>query len=290
MKPSRSTYLTIRGLHYHIREWGDAQSPLVVMLHGWMDTSASFQFLVDSFDKPRRVVAPDWRGFGRTAHSGSDTYWFPDYLGDLDALLEHLAPTSPVALVGHSMGGNIACLYAGIRPGRVSRLVNLEGFGLPATDPDDAPARYARWLTELRSEAALPSYASLDGVVLRLRRNNPRLTDARARYLAPEWAELRDDGRWHVRGDPAHKRINPILYREPEALACWRRIEAPVLWLEAADSLSWQGKTVSGDGKLELERRMGMIPHLRKEVVPNAGHMLHHDQPELVAALVERHL
>ena len=110
--------------------------PLLVMVHGFMDVGASFQFVVDAMaaagDGARCVVAPDWRGFGRSEAPGAtDAYWFADYLGDLDALLDALSPDAPVDLLGHSMGGNVAMAYAGVRPGRVRRLVNLEGFGLP---------------------------------------------------------------------------------------------------------------------------------------------------------------
>ena len=101
------------------------------------------------------VIAPDWRGFGLTERSHADTYWFPDYLADLDAMLDHYAPGEAVNLLGHSMGGNVVGIYAGVRPERVRRLINLEGFGMPATAPEKAPRHYAKWLDELRQPAAL---------------------------------------------------------------------------------------------------------------------------------------
>lgn len=63
-KASRSEFHPIRGLRYHVRTWGEPGSPSMFLLHGWMDVSASFQFLVDSFTRDWRVIAPDWRGFG----------------------------------------------------------------------------------------------------------------------------------------------------------------------------------------------------------------------------------
>ena len=59
------------------------------------------------------MLAPDWRGFGRSAAPGVDSYWFPDYVADLDALLDRISPDAPVDLVGHSMGGNVVMSYAG---------------------------------------------------------------------------------------------------------------------------------------------------------------------------------
>lgn len=286
--------LKIRGLELHLRVWGEpafanASTPPLVLLHGWMDMGASFQFMVEALRSPRHVVAPDWRGFGRSDRSGTDSYWFADYLGDLDALLEQLSPGGPVDLLGHSMGGNIAMLYAGVRPHRVRRLINLEGFGLPASQPEEAPERYARWLDELPQPQTLRDYASLAEVAERLRRNNPRLSAARAAWLAPHWAREDAQGRWVVEGDPAHKRTNPVLYRAEEALACWARITAPVLWVEGRQTevtRHWGDRYP----RHEFEQRLAVLSRCERVMLEDAGHMLHHDQPEPLAAAIERFL
>ena len=143
MKPSHSQFHTIRNLRYHVRCWGEAGAPQLFLLHGWMDVSASFQFLVDSFARDWQVIAPDWRGFGLSEWA-RDGYWFPDYYADLDALLEIYQPDTAVNLLGHSMGGNVACTYAGIRPQRVAKLVSLEGFGASRMQAGEAPQRRMR--------------------------------------------------------------------------------------------------------------------------------------------------
>ena len=107
MKSTRSEWINIRGLQYHIRHWGEPDAPVLFMLHGWMDVSASFQFLVDSLQGEWHVIAPDWRGFGLSDHAAGN-YWFPDYLADLDAILQHYSPEQSVNLVGHSLGANVA--------------------------------------------------------------------------------------------------------------------------------------------------------------------------------------
>lgn len=290
MKPSRSEFLAIRGLRYQIRHWGKPGAPMLFMLHGWMDTSASFQFVVDCLRRDWQVIAPDWRGFGQTENSGADSYWFADYIGDLDAILEYYAPDHAVNVLGHSMGANIACIYAGARPERIKKLINLEGFGMAATRPGQAPARYAAWLAELREPMALFSYASLSDVAARLKKNNPRLDDAKAAFLAANWAEQNTNGRWEILGDPAHKHVNPILYRVDEVMACWQAITAPVLWVEAdqSDILRRVGNTEQA--RAEIERRKGYIAQLSSVTIAGAGHMLHHDQPQVLAELVEQFL
>lgn len=290
-----SRFVTVRGLRYHLQTWGDAtlatpERPPLVMLHGWMDVGASFQFVVDAlaasegFD--RWVLAPDWRGFGLTDAPGADSYWFPDYLGDLDALLDALVPAERYAqidLVGHSMGGNVVMSYAGVRPQRIRRLVNLEGFGLPETQPEQAPKRLAQWLDELKAPQELKTYDSLGAVAARLQKNNPLLTPDKASWLAPHWSRRADDGRWHILGDPAHKRVNPILYRKDEVLATWRQIAAPLLWVEGdrTDIAKWWGHRYP---RADFDARLAVVSQVRRVRLTDCGHMLHHDQPQALAA------
>ena len=287
MKSSKSVFLKIRGLRYHCRCWGDAGQPKLFLLHGWMDVSASFQYLVDSFQHAWHVIAPDWRGYGLSDWGGSDSYWFPDYFADLDRILASFQPTEPVRLVGHSMGGNVAMMYAGIRPERVARLVNMEGFGLLDSHPDDAPRRYARWLTQIEKGRRLRDYTSFEELAERMQASNRRLTRERALYLAHHWGRATEDGRVALRADPAHKLVNPVLYRLEEAQACWRRISAPVLWLDGEHSENGSALRISPEDR---DSRKSYVPSLVHRAIPDAGHMLHHDQPELVARTIEAFL
>ena len=287
MKSSESLFLQVRGLRYHVRRWGRSGAPKMVLLHGWMDVSASFQFLVDALRGEWEVLAPDWRGYGQTEWGRSDCYWFPDYLADLDFLLEALSADEAVNLVGHSLGGNVAALYAGIRPARIRRLVNLEGFGLPQTRPEQAPKRYLQWLDELRERPQLRPYESFAALAERLRKNNPRLTAPRADFLARHWGREAEDGTVLLRGDPAHKIVNPLLYRYEEVRACWEKVSAPVLWVDAAESDTLSRMRMKPEEQAE---RRAAFPNLRHATVQGAGHMLHHDQPEEVARLIEEFL
>jgi len=287
MRPSESLFLEVRGLEYHVRHWRGEAARRLFLLHGWMDVSASFQFLVDALAPEWDVYAPDWRGYGLTQWSGADCYWFPDYMADLDALLERLQPATPVNLVGHSLGGNVGALYAGVRPERVARFVNLEGFGMPATRPDQAPRRYARWMDELRVAPHWRPYADYAELADRLQKNNSRLTRERAEFLARHWGADAPGGGVVLRSDPAHKRVNANLYRLDEAQACWERVTARVLWVDAAESETRTRMRLSEE---ELAQRRRAFKDVRVEVIARAGHMLHHDQPEALARLIENFL
>ncbi|OGA12202.1 MAG: alpha/beta hydrolase [Betaproteobacteria bacterium RIFCSPHIGHO2_12_FULL_69_13] len=284
MRESESLFLDIRRLRYHVRRWPQPGAPKMVLLHGWMDVSASFQFVVDSFSRAWDVYAPDWRGYGLSQWGASDCYWMPDYLADLDALLERIEPQAPVNLAGHSLGGNVAAIYAGVRPERVAKLVNLEGFGLAPARSEDAPKRYARWLAELRGGPRLRPYASFAALAERLCQSNPRLKRERAEFLARHWGRQAEDGGVVLRGDPAHKMVNATLYRYEEARACWENVTAPVLWVEAVDSEVL--KRIGLDSQAHAERRAA-FRILKHVTVAEAGHMLHHDQPQAVARLIE---
>ena len=191
------------------------------------------------------MIAPDWRGFGLSDSPQADTYWFPDYLADLDALLDTLYPDQAIDLVGHSMGGNVVMLYAGVRPERIRRLVNLEGFGLPDLPAAEAPQRLLTWLEELKVPQILRPYASQADVAKRLCKNNPRISADKAQWLAGHWAGQQADGLWHVHADAAHRRINPVPYKADEAIATWQAISAPLLWVQGAETRQdahWGGR------------------------------------------------
>jgi pimeloyl-ACP methyl ester carboxylesterase len=286
-RTARSEYVPIRNLQYHVQVWGQPapdKTPLV-MVHGWMDVAASYQFVVDAFSQDHYVIAPDWRGYGKTAANQADNFWFPDYLADLEFLLDHYAPTGQVNLVGHSMGGNVAMLYAGVRPERIRRLVNLEGFGMPPTVPAQAPGRYAKWMDELK--ALHRGEMALSGVARRLTKTNPRLSADKAEWLARHWAAENVDGSWSILGDAAHKITNANLYKEDEVLEIYKRINMPLLAVEASDnSLDqwWKGTFTLA----QYHERLKNVPHAQVARIDDAGHMMHHDQPEILAGLIER--
>jgi pimeloyl-ACP methyl ester carboxylesterase len=284
-RAARHASIGLRGLDHHLTRWGHGSAPPLVLLHGWLDTSDTFQFVVDALAQDRPIVAPDWRGFGRSAWQHGP-YWFPDYLADLDALLEQVSPDVPATLVGHSMGGNIACLYAGIRPERVARVVNLEGFGLTRTGPEQAPGRYRRWLDELRAPPAFSTYETLAQFVAVLMRKNPRLTAERAEFIAASWSARRPDGSVTVNADPAHKLVNPVLYRREEAEAVWRCAVAPTLLVLGGKSAF--RAHLGPDGSDEYFR--SIFRNLSIATLPDCGHMMHHEEPEAVAALIESFL
>jgi len=257
----------------------------VFLLHGWQDTGDTFQFMVDAFREEWPLVALDWRGFGRSEWT-RDGYWFPDYLADLEALLEQLGMGEPARIVGHSMGGNIASLYAGLRPHAVRCVVNLEGFGLPRTLPDQAPGQLCKWLDQVKSVPPLKDYDSFEQLASIILFRYPGITQEQSWFIANAWGSLEADGRVHLLGDARHRWVNPVLYKREDAEACWRGIRAPFLLLlgEKSEYLPRLG----GDGTEAAFR--AIISGVEIVRVAGVGHMMHIEKPDLVASLVENFL
>ena len=276
-KPKRLTRHSLRGIDYAVHEWGAEDAPKLFCLHGWGDTGATFQFFVDELEADWHVVAPDWRGFGDSGRNAGP-YWYPDYLADLDALLDIYSPGAPARILGHSMGGNVAGLYAGVFPERVRAFVNVEGFGLADSDPDEAPARYRRWIERGAREERFSAYDDFAALAKRIQAQNPRMPPSAAQFVAEQWA-FRQNGRIRLKADPRHRLPNAVLYRRAEAEACWRAVTAPVLMLTGENS-RFVERGHPHDGRFDFDLP---FPVLTRRRIPDCGHMLHFEAPRALA-------
>jgi pimeloyl-ACP methyl ester carboxylesterase len=260
MIPSRSEFLTIRGLRTHVRHWGREGAPKLFMrMAGW-----TCRRLVPVRGRcPAGRLARDRPRLARLRPDrapGTDTYWFPDYLADLDAILDHYSPGDAVNLLGHSMGGNIVSVYAGVRPERVAQ-ADQPGRLRPARRPAGAGAGPLRQVAGRAAVAAGDAPLRQPGRGgARLQKTNPRLP-RRARRLPGSTGRRRTtraSGKsWATRRTRC---AGPLLYHVEEVLACWRRITAPVLWVEAEQTNMWMWMGPKEQARAEVERRMG---HLR---------------------------
>jgi lipase len=104
----------------HLHEWGDADAPPLVCLHGVTSHGGRFRRLAEVLARRYRVLAPDLRGHGRSE-------WEPPW-----SVAQHLAdvlettPFERATWLGHSFGGRIAAELATREPERVERLVLLD--------------------------------------------------------------------------------------------------------------------------------------------------------------------
>lgn len=283
---SRCETVRARGLSYNVRRWGESDAPPLVLVHGTQDSSITFQFLVDALEREWSVVAPDLRGHGHSEWTPG-RYWLHDFLADLDAVLDALFADRPIPLVGHSLGGNVAGAYAGVRPERVTALVSLDGFGplvhrLPV-DPVKLLRSYLQHPEERRRHRA---YKDLAEVAARLMKANARLPASKAHFLAERSTRRQEDGTRVWLFDPDHQTSLPTLHRIEDWAALWSRMDLPVCWISSADK-----RPEAPVNHPEIFRsRAGMVPRLTHVHVPETGHNLHHDAPKAVAETIERFL
>lgn len=271
--------LTIRDLSIRLRVWppGEMTPPsglTTLLIHGFSDSADSWGPVAGALAAAgHRAVAPDLRGFGGSDRVGAGGYYhFPDYIGDLDGLLEQLPP-GRLALVGHSMGGTVATLLAGARPGRFERVALLEGLGPPDSDHAHTPDRFSRWLDDLRrprAERPMTPAEALDRLCLQhpalprplLAGQLPHLT----RELAPGQLV------WHF--DPLHRTTAPVPFLAANYAAFASRIRCPVLLVDGGPE---------GFHPPDEAARVAAFPDARVATIEGGGHMMHWSRPEALA-------
>ncbi|MDE0034869.1 MAG: alpha/beta hydrolase [Deltaproteobacteria bacterium] len=262
----------------HWVEWGERGPYPVILIHGFRDHCRTWDFLVAellAILPDLWLVAPDCRGHGDSGWVGAGGYYhFFDYLMDLDSLVGHLGVPN-VRLVGHSMGGTIACLYAGTHPERISKLALVEGLGPPDMSFADAPRRAARWLDEVPAVREGPGYASLEEAADRLRRAYPRLTAERARHLACHGMHRTEAGAWQWKFDPLHRTTSPQPFYLEQFREFLRHVTCPTLVVQGAES----EHRARGD----IQARYGWLPRADLVILHGAGHMVQQDNPEALA-------
>lgn len=279
----REHRLSANGLTHHIVEWG-AGPRVVVLLHGYLDQAISFDAIARRLaERGLRVLAPDFRGHGETDWVGAGGYYhFPDYTLDLEGWLGAMG-VDAFDLVGHSMGGTVATMFAGIRPKRVRTLVSIEGLGPMESPAADAPSRFVRWfegVERVRRRQSKP-IASHAEALERLRVMHPTLPDDLGLVLAERAVKPHASGVGYTwRFDPLHQTQSPMPFRLDLYRAFLDRIEAPTLVL-----LGEKGLRLGDE-----DERIGRIRNARKVELAGQGHMVHWHVPDLVATHIAGHL
>jgi pimeloyl-ACP methyl ester carboxylesterase len=287
--PPVSRRIVANGLSHHVLEWSGAlpggaplegSAPVVLLLHGFMDAAGTWDLVAPLLAAtPMRVLAPDLRGFGDGARFPPGAYYhFPDYVFDVAELVDALAPGSAPIVVGHSMGGTVATLYAGAFPDRVSRVVLAEGVGPPDNRHEDVPDRMRAWIDQVRAvrargERAVPSR---EEALRRLAANHPRVSPELLRTRLDALARDLPDGGVAWKADPLHTTRSPMPFFAESFKAFARRVTCPVLFVSGGPA-GWH--------PADEEDRLAAFPHVERAEL-DAGHMMHWTRPDDFARLV----
>ncbi|RDC61033.1 Soluble epoxide hydrolase [Alteripontixanthobacter maritimus] len=272
--PTSQTFFSQR-LRLHYVDWGNADKPPLLLIHGGKDHCRSWDWTAEALSKDWHVIAMDHRGHGDSEWVTDGIYEAQDMVYDV-AQLVHQLGLAPVTIIAHSLGGNVALRFAGIFPEQVRRIVAIEGLGpspktLEERQAKPYPDRAREWIEKKRKAAGrlTKRYVSLAEAQARMQEANSYLTDAQATHLTLHGVNRNEDGTFSWKFDP-HLNVWPFEDTPRDTMhAIWGNIIAPALLLYGADS--WASNP-EGDGRMEHFNTAKVIEFDR------AGHWLHHDR------------
>ena len=265
----REHTIDTRGLRFHYVEWGRADRPAIVLLHGISAMCRIWDSLAQALQARYRLIALDQRGHGGTSWPDEPAYATDDYVADLGALVDGWG-LERFGLIGLSMGGMNAIAYAARHPGRVTHLVPIDIR--PAIDPGKRPGLEQ---SKLVAEQGHPTFDSRDAAYIARKLTHPHTPDESLRHHIEHLLKPAPDGRWTFKHDP-------------RSSYCWRpgnlwdelpNVTAPVLIIRGG-----QSQVLPQD---MAERMRDTFPRAELVTVEAAGHTVPEDRPEDFIRLVE---
>lgn len=272
-----------QGLRLHYTDWGNAAAPPLLLIHGGLDHSRSWDDVARALRTAFHVIAPDLRGHGDSDWAVGSSYSLADHVYDLTSLVK-FAGLQKAAIVGHSMGGMVSLTYAGAFPDQVSRLVVLDGVtNFPARRVKPIDVRIADWVGDLDKAAQrkIHRYPSAADGADRMAARNARLTREQALHLATHALKRDADGSYSWKFDPYLRARAPYRLSLEDNIALWSRIACPTLLAAGSESFLPDPETA------------GVLSHFRQAEmvrIEGAGHWLQHDQPAEVIRILKTFL
>ena len=212
--PTSHSYFSQR-LRLHYVDWGNEDAPPMLLIHGGRDHCRNWDWVAEEFRKDYHIIAPDLRGHGDSQWMIGGAYSINDYVYDIAQLL-HQTKMTPLTIIGHSLGGNLALRYTGLYPDNVKKVVAIEGMGPPPSFTAQMAEqtnlqRVRTWIGELRDASGrMPRrYASVEEAYERMQKENPHLSPERAYHLTVHGVNQNEDGSYSWKFDP-HLNVWPV--------------------------------------------------------------------------------
>jgi pimeloyl-ACP methyl ester carboxylesterase len=269
-------FTTLNGLRAHYVEWGEPDAPPIVLLHGLRSYARTWEPVAAALADRHRLIALDHRGRGDSAWDPAGEYVTETYVSDVEQLADALE-LRRFTLVGHSMGGTNAIVYAARHPERV-RLLAIEDIG-PGSSASGAGAERIRHELERTPRV----FAGRDDARAYWRSVRPDISQAALDSRIDNTVHAAADGRWVWKFDLegiARVRLDPDpaltvdLWPHVEALRC------PTLVLRGARS-----DFLPAAACAEMAARQ---PLLTWQEIREAGHYVHDDNlADYLSALEE---
>ena len=271
-QPINRTFLS-GGLKLHYLEWGSAESTPMVLIHHMNSHAHTWDRFAASMSSSYRVLALDMRGHGDSQWTSPKSYKTVDFASDVAALVDHLGLERAIIL-GGSVGGRVALVYAGQHPEKTAALI-MEDVGPVRTA--EAAANMAR-----RAEGDDPEFEDMDEVVAYMRAHPDGHSGYRPeeawRHIAEHATKLKANGKLTLKRDKG-------MYRSFEPLQLWnytKQMRSPFLLILGADST-----TVSPEHR---DRMIQTIANSTLVTMQEAGHIVLHDRPQEYEAAVREFL
>ncbi len=274
--PTSHSYFSQR-LRLHYVDWGNEDAPPMLLIHGGRDHCRNWDWVAEAFRDDYHIIAPDLRGHGDSQWMIGGGYNINDYVYDIAQLL-HQTKLTPLTIIGHSLGGNLALRYTGLYPENVIKVVAIEGMGPPPSftqqmEDQTNLERVRSWIADLRNASGrMPRrYASVEEAYERMQKENPHLSPERAYHLTVHGVNQNEDGSYSWKFDNYVRVFAPRPPETDELQEIWRAITCPTLLFRGTES--WASNPLE-DGRASYFR------DVQVENVEGAGHWVHHDRLE----------
>jgi len=280
--PSSHIYFSQR-LRLHYVDWGNEDAPPLLLIHGGRDHCRNWDWVASELRHDYHVIAPDLRGHGDSQWMVGGGYLHIDYVYDIAQVVQQ-KHMSPVTVMGHSLGGSISLIYAGLYPETVTKLISIEGMGAPprwshSGSTPKVESRLQNWVNNLRhlSSRVPRKYASLEQAFHRMQTENPHLTEDQARHLTVHGSNQNEDGTYSWKFDNYVRTFAPIGLSDDEIQSLYARITCPTLLIYGKES--WASDPLK-DGRADV------FNDVQVAGIDDAGHWSHHDQFDVFMRIV----
>lgn len=265
----------VGGIELAAKQWGDAEKPAILALHGWLDNAASYDHIAPMLEH-YRVIALDMAGHGYSAHRAEGVrYHMLDNVDDVIGFADALE-LDRFVLMGHSMGAGIATYTAAAFPERVEKLILLEGIGTQASEPHEAPAVLRKAVEDMKKAHTKrkPVYESKAEAITARAQSIGSISEAAAAILCSRGLTTLENG-FTWRSDPRLKMSSAIRLTEGMVMAHLAALSMPVLLIRGEQSFLATTPF--------LQKRADCIPHCTRLDLPGNHHL--HLEPDTFTAV-----
>ncbi len=274
-KYEREYQIQIKQKKVSVVEWGDPAGIPILCLHGWLDNAASFHYLAPFIDEKYRLIAIEMPGHGQSEHLSSDAdYLFVSGIGTIDLVLDTLN-IQQCLVIGHSMGGALALLYAGVAKERFSKLALIDSFGALTSPPENAVKLLSEAIADRKRIRGNKRYFKTLEDAAKAREQVSEL-DWKTLFPLIERGVMMTEKGYQWSSDARLKQASWLRMTEEQHDSILQEVEAKVLFLKAKDGLFKE---------LPIERRVAKLKHCQ-QVDMAGGHHFHMQYPEATAKYI----